>query len=188
MLSLGNRAEASSAPGSHSRPSLSRNMGPISENSFLLRPYHSKRVRPPWACRFPSSANMSYADSIKMVGDVQSSWKTENAKTASGALRPVRELQSRAYRLLQPPARVFSQPPGNRTTQDRGDSLLPLLFDAGQTFHVAHENVIVFYVRPAACVQGQREGSARPCPTAAQSPGGANRSAGTPRDSNALVS
>ena len=58
---------------------------------FLPRPLHPGSPIRHVICRFPSSANLSYAASIIMVGDVQFFWKTENAHTGIQGARPVRE-------------------------------------------------------------------------------------------------
>lgn len=56
----------------------------------------------PLLCRFPFPANMSYAVSIKMVGDVQSYWKTENADSLSGCPdRSGTALQSLSVRCIR---------------------------------------------------------------------------------------
>lgn len=126
-------------PGSHSHPGPNGNMGPISENSFSPFPFLSK---PPVRlfCRFPFPANMSYAASIKMVGDVQSYWKTENAGWLSGCPdRSGTALQSLSVRCIRF-HRTFShrhpaaEQPGQETIY-----FFPLVCCSTAFSHVAHE-------------------------------------------------
>lgn len=88
-------------PGSHSHPGPNGNMGAHFRKLFPAVAI-SFTAACPLLCRFPFPANMSYAVSIKMVGDVQSYWKTENADSLSGCLdRSGTALQSLSARCIR---------------------------------------------------------------------------------------
>lgn len=109
---------------------------------FLPRPRQSSGPVRHVTCRFPSSANMSYADSFNGWGRAVFLENRECTHIGIQGAQPVREPHESLSALLDPPAGCSHGHPQAIATwgRKRIARFLPL-WGAGHSFHVAHEKI-----------------------------------------------